>query len=198
MQSLPRGILEPGQSGNITTEWIFSSWLSVFFRALSKVFLYHPSPSFTKLVTRNYWTIGPSYVPSLTPNIMYPFPLLSTFVHLFVQPFLFPLEHGSFHLFPLFSFTAKEKLSLEGLEYKDGFLQAPSIRLTMWCFCPWNYEDRGHPEIQLLMQVWPFPKRKPLKVQKCTPNKLQGKKAALFFSVFSIVKLMNTVWGHVY
>lgn len=74
MQSLPRGILDPGQSGNITTEWIFSSWLSVFFRELSKVFLYHPSPSFTKLVTKTYWTTGLWYVPSLTPNRMYPFP----------------------------------------------------------------------------------------------------------------------------
>lgn len=90
-----------------------------------------PPPNFTKLVTKYYRTIGPSYVSSFTPNIMYLFFLLFTFVHLFVRPFLFSLEHDSFHLLPLFSFTDKEKLSLEGSEYKDGFLQAQSIRLTM-------------------------------------------------------------------
>lgn len=40
--------------------------------------------------------------------------LLSTFMHFFVEAFLFPLKDGSFHLLPLFSFTAKEKLSPKG------------------------------------------------------------------------------------
>ena len=72
------------------------------------------SPKTLTLVKEDDWSIGPSFFSTLTPNIMHLFSPLSTFMHFFVEAFLFPLKDDSFHLLPLFSFTAKEKLSLEG------------------------------------------------------------------------------------
>lgn len=182
MQSLPRGFLEPEQSGNIITEWIFSSWLSFFSQRTFKCVF--PS-NFTKFIMKNSWAIGLSYVPSLTASIMYLFFfLLSTFVHLFVKAFLFSLKHSSFHLLSLFSFTAKEKLSLEGLDYKDGFLQTQSTRLTMWRFCPWKCEDTGHPGIQLLMQAWPLPRKASFQVRDLLKTTLKWRKQLWFSLTF--------------
>lgn len=117
MQSLPTGVLlEPQQNGNIlAVSFVHETFKSGF------------SPKTLISLKEDYWSMGPRFFSTLSPNIMHlspPPPPLPAFMHAFVLAFLFLLRNDSFHLCLCFHSLPKKSFLLKAPEYKGGIFMS--------------------------------------------------------------------------